>query len=77
MTAQHIAARPEWTCRTCGQPYPCPEARQWLAAVHQQTGQLGRVGYELLEKAVRELPDATVTELYDRFVRWTEPARQP
>ncbi|MPZ26786.1 MAG: hypothetical protein GEV12_10100 [Micromonosporaceae bacterium] len=77
MIPQHLATRPEWICRACGQPCPCPQARVRLAAVHQETGKLGRIGYEMLELAAKELPDTPVAELWDRFVAWTEPVRQP
>lgn len=72
----HEPRKPDWTCRSCGQPYPCPEGRRRLAAAHQRTGDLPVVAYEMLEQAVRDLPsDLPLAVLWDRFVAWTAPVR--
>jgi hypothetical protein len=75
LISPHSPRRPGWICRGCGLPYPCPEGRRRLAAAHQRDGELGTVAYELLVQAVRDLPDLPVTDLFDRFVAWTEPVR--
>lgn len=69
----HIPQRPQWTCRRCGLPYPCPPSRDRLVTVYGLTPQLGRHTYSLLETAVRDRSDLSVAELYDRFVAWTLP----
>lgn len=71
----HQPRRPEWSCRSCGCPYPCQAERDRLIAAHGLSRKLGELAYTMLEQAVRELPDVPVAELWDRFVAWTEPVR--
>ncbi|MGH3679313.1 MAG: hypothetical protein ACRDT2_03380 [Natronosporangium sp.] len=75
LIGEHTPHRPDWLCRRCHQPYPCPEGRSRLTQAHRRTGELGLIAYELLEQAVRDLPDLPVAGLWERFVAWTEPAR--
>lgn len=72
----HTPQRPPWTCRRCGVPYPCPAGRDRLVAVYGLTPRLSRHAYSLLEMAVRDRSDLSVTELYSRFVAWTLPAQR-
>lgn len=72
LVSHHKPQRPAWTCSWCGLPYPCSEARRWLAAAHQHRGDLPVAAFELLQQAVRDLPaDVPLADLFDRFVAWT------
>ena len=69
--AEHTPARPSWDCRACGRPWPCDAARKRL------TGELGRVDLAVLmwdhiEEAARDMPRIPASELFDRFLRWTD-----
>lgn len=78
LVSPHQAVRPEWTCRRCHLPYPCPEGQRRLVAAHRSTGALPVIAFELLQDAVRDLPsDLPLADLFDRFVAWTEPTRIP
>jgi hypothetical protein len=73
MTAaeEHIPSRPSWDCGTCGRPWPCESARRRLSA------ELGRVDlavlmWDHLEEAARDMPRTPASELFDRFLRWTD-----
>lgn len=68
----HPPTRPGWHCERCDVPWPCDTARMQLA---EQYG-ADRVGLSMhlggrMSLAVRELPNATPGELFERFVRWT------
>ena len=69
--ADHVPDRPSWQCHACGRPWPCDPARKDLAA------ELGRVDLAVLmwnhlEEAARDMPQAPASELFDRFLRWTD-----
>lgn len=76
MMPWHGPVRPQWVCQRCGLPYPCPVERDRLVAVYGLSRELAEHAYGLLEQAVRDLPDVSVAELWDRFVAWTEPVRR-
>jgi hypothetical protein len=68
--ADHTAARPSWNCAECGLPWPCAPARERLSA------ELGRVDlavlmWDHLEEAARDMPRSPASDLFDRFLRWT------
>lgn len=68
--ADHVPDRPSWLCRVCGLPWPCGPARAHLSS------ELGRVDlavtmWDHLEEAARDMPKAPASELFDRFLRWT------
>ncbi|MEU4429002.1 hypothetical protein AB0F81_51060 [Actinoplanes sp. NPDC024001] len=68
--AEHTPDRPSWQCRACGLPWPCDPARERL------TAELGRVDlavlmWDHLEEAARDMPKTPASELFDRFLRWT------
>lgn len=67
---EHIARRPDWTCVVDGQPYPCPVARQELAAERSPT-QLAVFMWAQLESAAHDLPNASLGEMFERFLKWT------
>lgn len=74
---QHLGLRPEWTCRCCGQPYPCPAARDRLVAVRWLGPELARAGATMLDLAVQDGLAASPQRLWQQFIAWTEPARTP
>lgn len=70
----HEPLRPAWDCGLCGLPYPCRAAREQLLVRYGLSADLGERAWEMLEQAVRDRPDLTVTELFDRFVAWSLPS---
>lgn len=67
----HPPRRPQWECEFCDCPWPCSQARVMLGDEYEAN----RVGLavrmaELRRQAREELPYATDTELYARFVGW-------
>ncbi|MEV6343860.1 hypothetical protein [Actinoplanes sp. NPDC051851] len=68
---EHLAARPSWDCRACGRPWPCDPARELLIHSHSRVD-LAVVMWNHLEEAARDMPHAPASELFDRFLRWTE-----
>jgi hypothetical protein len=70
--AEHTVERPHWTCRGCGLPWPCENARATLR--RSMTGpSLAIYAAAQLDVAVRELPSLSPAELWTRFVAWTKP----
>lgn len=69
MSTRHLPQRPLWTCRACGQPWPCwtyrDDALAELGAVRLA---LRMEGHRL--QAAQELPDAD-EGLWHRFLGWT------
>ncbi|MEQ4306338.1 hypothetical protein ABNF97_34025 [Plantactinospora sp. B6F1] len=74
---EHLPMRPLWLCRTCGQPWPCGQAKLDLLAEYQGS----RVSLclylaALLCDAIDDLhqlnPSVTGTtaDLFDRFLGW-------
>lgn len=71
-TAAHPPCRPTWECLTCGEAWPCPVARDQIAA---QWGS-DRVGLSVylgiqMERAAAETTQVTAGELFGRFLSWT------
>jgi len=72
----HMAARPLWDCRACGEPWPCEPARAALMAERGMTvTRLTITMTAFLHAAVadglhRQVPDGG---LYSRFILWTRP----
>ena len=67
---EHVAARPSWDCRACVKPWPCAPAREHLA------GELDPVSLAVfmwlnLDEASAHLRNEPVSDLFDRFIRWT------
>ncbi|MFK3983662.1 hypothetical protein ACI2K4_25185 [Micromonospora sp. NPDC050397] len=69
----HVALRPNWSCVSCGQEWPCTVRKRRLKYLYQ--GNPAELGNQLrlwLEQARGELPALTEQELTDRFVGWTD-----
>ncbi|GAA4928588.1 hypothetical protein [Actinoplanes utahensis] len=69
--AEHSPARPSWDCRSCGRPWPCHPARSELVRDRGRVD-LAVLMWEHLEEAARDMPHAPASELFDRFLRWTD-----
>lgn len=76
---EHIPRRPDWSCRVCERPWPCPNARQNLLDEFREfpavlglylAGQLQDAIYDL---STNELP--LPADLHDRFIDWSRPAK--
>jgi len=68
--SEHLAERPSWDCRACGKPWPCDPAREALVM------EMDRVALAIymwlnLEEAAQDIPRGPVSELFERFIRWT------
>ncbi|MBB2942224.1 hypothetical protein FB565_001937 [Actinoplanes lutulentus] len=74
MTAEdHTHVRPQWDCRVCGQPWPCPEARTGLLDEYRVFPSLLKIYLTAL--MYDALDDLTVNgesppNLYERFLAW-------
>lgn len=71
----HKPVRPSWDCVECGQPYPCPEALERMAASADPWATSTYLA-RLFVTAVNDLPHIPVMDLYDRFLL-RDPARRP
>lgn len=72
----HRPARPGWRCRVDGTDWPCLLARKALAATFaDDRGGLSHHMARLQLRAVEELAVPDPANLYNRFVRWTEPTQ--
>ncbi|BCJ41844.1 hypothetical protein GCM10010168_75320 [Actinoplanes ianthinogenes] len=68
---EHLPARPSWDCRVCGDPWPCEPARARLVGEHGQV-KLAVLMWDFLEEAARDMPHTPASDLFDRFLRWTQ-----
>jgi hypothetical protein len=66
---EHTPLRPSWLCAADGEPWPCDAARQAMAGEDS----ISRAIFMalMLHEATGDMPDATPSELYERFVAWT------
>ncbi|GIE77546.1 hypothetical protein Aph02nite_34960 [Actinoplanes philippinensis] len=69
--AEHVCERPSWECRACGDPWPCAPARASLSDGADRV-MLTMYMWGHLDRAMTELPPGPPTELFDRFLRWTD-----
>lgn len=73
----HLPDPKTWDC-DCGEPWPCPPAREALAKVYaDDPTALGVYMAVQLEKAAPALFQVTPAELYDRFIAWPLALRTP
>ena len=66
----HVAERPGWNCRRCGEPWPCGAARERLSSDMDRVD-LAIYMWARLDDAVGDLPGGPPEELFERFIRWT------
>lgn len=74
--ADHDPARPSWDCRACGRPWPCDPAREQLAGANGRV-ELAVLMWNHLEEAARDMPQTPASELFERFLRWTDRPSSP
>lgn len=67
---KHSLIRPQWTCTACEQQWPCPTARDELAAAYDPP-RLALIMSDYLYLAAFDLPGAEPGELWDRLLLWT------
>lgn len=70
VNGEHVEERPSWRCRTCGEPWPCGPARERLATALSPI-MLRTQMWARLEAAALDMPRGPVSELFERFLRWT------
>ncbi|GIE88759.1 hypothetical protein [Actinoplanes regularis] len=68
---EHLPARPSWDCRVCGRPWPCQPAQSELSRDHSRMG-LAVLMWNYLEEAAKDMPQTAASELFNRFLRWTQ-----
>jgi hypothetical protein len=76
VTTEHTPATPSWLCACCGDPWPCPPARD--AALVDRAGSLIAVTLAMavpMTAALRDLPHLPPQDVYRRFVGWVRAAR--
>lgn len=66
---QHIEQRPDWTCRACGEPWPCETARKDLAA-ELEPAALRIHMWLRLEVFAQDHPHGPAGDMFARFLRW-------
>lgn len=66
---QHHPSRPEWTCETCGQVWPCPPARDRLVAESGDQLPVVMAGY--LNQLCADRPDTAAGVGFARMIAWT------
>ncbi len=73
-STEHVAHRPSWDCKRCGDPWPCATARADLVA-ELNTIQLALYTWTHREEAAADLRGMPMAEAFDRFLAWTRPPR--
>jgi hypothetical protein len=70
VVTDHIPDRPSWRCRSCGDPWPCDQARDQLAARMDKVA-LATHMWAQLDHAFDDQPIGPPAEMFDRFIHWT------
>ena len=73
-TPEHIASRPNWSCRQCGLAWPCEQARRSIRAELDDVS-LAIFMWVTLEEAAHDMCSAAPAALFERFIAWTGPVR--
>ncbi|GAA0900009.1 hypothetical protein GCM10009557_76110 [Virgisporangium ochraceum] len=68
---EHTPRRPDWVCRDCGEPWPCPTRRDMLLD-EMRVNPLAVVLYlaACFEEASSSLDDPTGDAVYSRMFGW-------
>jgi hypothetical protein len=78
---KHLGERPSWTCRVCGDQWPCASARRQLRIEFRWFPSVFRIYMmALMSDAAADLEPDTPgpsTALYDRFLSWLPIPAQP
>jgi hypothetical protein len=74
----HRPQRPEWSCRHCGEQWPCEPAKDELtgAYAHDRVGLLVYLA-GLLVHAVQEVDGSPPHALLERFLCWAKSSDSP
>ncbi|MEV4388318.1 flavin reductase [Micromonospora sp. NPDC049580] len=68
LEGEHLPRRPEWTCLTCEQEWPCDPARMRLAEAYGDNRiSLSMYLASLLYVALPEMPQTPSAELHERL----------
>jgi hypothetical protein len=69
--SMHRPVRPDWTCQTCGQAWPCPTRQRQLLAEYDgaRVSLMLYLSSQLITACV-DLPAAASGVLYERFLGW-------
>ncbi|WP_433361907.1 hypothetical protein ACQPZX_29365 [Actinoplanes sp. CA-142083] len=70
----HVPQRPAWTCRVCGDEWPCNAARENLLAEKQDdpTG-TAVLMWTYLESFIFDQGPGPLGDAFERFIAWTRP----
>lgn len=66
---EHMAARPTWECRTCGDAWPCGVARKQMLDEMDATALRITIWLQM-EEAAEDMPGMSAGEMFDRFLSW-------
>ncbi|GAB3065964.1 hypothetical protein [Micromonospora schwarzwaldensis] len=70
-SGEHVPVTPDWTCRSCGEDWPCATKRRHLLIEYQvDRASLSVYLGSCLAAATHDLRTAPVTALQDRFIGW-------
>jgi hypothetical protein len=74
---EHMPRRPDWICRTCHRPWPCPTRRDMLVA--ESRDHPVAVALYLatcFQEASEHLTEVSYDVLYERMLGWLPRARR-
>ncbi|MEU4593280.1 hypothetical protein [Micromonospora aurantiaca (nom. illeg.)] len=73
----HLPVVPDWRCRDCAQPWPCPSSQDHLRHEHLTApATVFQYLAACYTRALTDLPAAAGSTLHERFLGWL-PRRQP
>lgn len=68
---EHTPRRPDWVCRDCREPWPCPERQAMLRTEYQdQPVAVSLYLAGCLEEASTQLRGLGSDEIFDRMLGW-------
>jgi hypothetical protein len=75
---EHTPRRPDWICRHCYRPWPCP-ARQAMLIAESRSHPVAVALYlaTCYQEASQHLTDVAPDVLYNRMLGWLPRARRP
>lgn len=78
--AGHTEERPSWDCRSCTQPWPCANAKDWLITEFQGLPSLLTIYMSaLINEAMIDLTahgGGPPSDLQERFLSWISPTTE-
>lgn len=78
---EHFWVRPSWDCRTCDQPWPCPQAKDMLLEEFRHFPSV--LCIYLVNQLTDAVDDMTANgqspppDLFERFLEWAIPGPKP